>query len=472
MLAQTMDPTQPKDNRRGNQGTNGGITDSYVGQRHDYDRGRVQKQIDWLRDLAAMMRGLPGRKQVVFLSEGFDGKLIEGRDAAQAKSDNEAVIRGDFSQIDTDAVFGSSTQLTNLNRLEQAFRGSDVVLNAIDIGGVHGGTGQEGVAAQSKHGLFPPGRPTGGVVIHNSNDLNDDFQRYLHRQEVVYVLGFYAPAATKPGAFHPIKARVTGARARGTVAHRSGYYDGGAADFNERLLTASEIVMNDVAQNGVRVSALAAGLPAGGGRSAVPGIVDVDGGALLQSANDGRASAQVYVYAFGDDGGVKDHLYQPVSIDVKKLGERLRAGGVRYYGTLSLPPGRYAITNLARGTDGRNGFVRTELTVPKEGDVAVLTPIPIDEAPKAVLVKAAARDAGETYPFLVGAQKFVPCTTTSGKVALYVLGAKPDEIAVEGATVLGKKSSGGATTVVLQVDKPTEVTVKRNGAVLQRASIQ
>src|SRR4029078_6925943 len=108
----------------------------------------------------------------------------------------------------------------------------------------------------------------GGVVIHNSNDLNDDFQRYLHRQEVVYVLGFYAPAATKPGAFHPIKVKVTDAPARVTVAHRSEYYDGGAADFNERLLTASEIVMNDVAQNGVRVSALAAAFPAAGGKSA------------------------------------------------------------------------------------------------------------------------------------------------------------------------------------------------------------
>ena len=471
MLAQTMDRTYEKDNRRGNQG-GGGTTDSHVGQRYDYDRGRVQKQIDWLGELATMMRGLPGRKQVVFLSEGFDGKLIEGRDGAQAKTDNEAVIRGDFSQIDTDAVFGSSTQLTNLSRLEHAFRGSDVVLNAIDIGGVRGGTGQEGVAAQSNDGLFLLARPTGGVVIHNSNDLSDNFQRYLRRQEVVYVLGFYAPAATKPGAFHPIKVKVTGAQARVTVANRSGYYDSGTADFNERLLAASEIVMNDVAQNGVRISALAAAFPVAGGKSAVPVIVDVDGGALLQTANDGRASAQLYVYAFGDDGSVKDHLFQPVSIDMKKLGERLRAGGVRYYGTLSLPPGRYAIKTLVRGGDGRNGFARTELTVPKEGDVAVLTPIPIDEAPKAVLVKAAARDADEPYPFLLGAQKFVPCTTAAGKVALYVLGAKPEEIAVEGATVLGKTSSGGATTVILQVEKPTEVTVKRNGAVLQRASIQ
>jgi hypothetical protein len=205
----------------------------------------------------------------------------------------------------------------------------------------------------------------------------------------------------------------------------------------------------------------------------VPVIVDVDGAALLQTAKDGRVMASVYVYAFGDDGSVKDRLFQPVGIDVAKLGERLRAGGVRYYGTLSLPPGRYAIKALVRGLDGRNGFTRTELTVPKEGEVAVLTPIPIDDAPKAVLVKAAARSADEPYPFVVGTQKFVPCTTRSGgKVALYVVGAQPDEIAVEGAKVLGKMSSGGGTTVVLEVDKPTDVTVRRNGTVLQTASIR
>jgi hypothetical protein len=457
-------------NQKSSQGT--GHVDVYVSERHDYDRGRVQKQIEWLAELATMFRGLPGRKQVVFLSEGFDGALVQGRDTRQAAADNEAVIRGNIAGLDSDTIFGSSTQLTNLSRLERAFRGSDVVLNAIDIRGVRGGSGQEGGAPQSNDGLFLLSRSTGGVVIHNSNDLTGDFQRYLHRQEVVYVLGFYAPPATKAGAFHAIKVKVTGAPSRVTTAHRSGYYDAGAADFNERLLATSDIVMNDIAQSAVRISALAAAFPAGGGKASVPVIVDVDSAALLQAAKNGRASADVYVYAFGDDGSIKDRLFQPVSIDLQKLGERLRAGGIRYYGTLSLPPGRYVIKTLVHGVDGRNGFTRTELTVPKEGEVAVLTPIPIDEAPKAVLVKAAARSADEIYPFLVGTQKFVPCTTTSGKVALYVVGAKPEEIAVEGATVLNKTGSGGATTLVLQVENPTEVVIKRNGAILQRASIQ
>lgn len=448
------------------------VVEAHVSQDRSYDRGRVQKQIEWLGELATMLRSLPGRKQVVFLSEGFDGTLIQGRDTRNAAADNEQIIRGNLTDIDSDAVFGSATQLTNLTRLEHAFRGSDVVLSAIDIKGVRGLSGAEGVAPQSNDGLFLLARPTGGVVVHNSNDLADDFHRYLQRQEVVYVLGFYAPPATKPGAFHPIKVKVTNAPSRVSVANRSGFYDAGAADFNERLLSASEIVVNDIPQTGVRVSTLAAAFPAAGGNASVPVIVDVDGDALLATAKDGRASAQMYVYAFGDDGTIRDHLYQPLSIDLQKLGERLRAGGVRYYGTLSLPPGKFAIKTLVRGPGDRNGFTRTELTVPKDGEVAVLTPIPIDEAPKAVLVKATPRDANEPYPFTVGTKSYVPCATANGRVALYIVGASPEEIAVEGAQVVGKMMSGAGTTVIVQVDKPTEVTIKRNGAVLQTASIR
>jgi hypothetical protein len=440
-----------------------------------YDRSRVDKQIKWLADLGTTLRSVGGRKQVVLLSEGFDASLVQGRDMrdqAGQQQDIDNIVGGNLAKVDSDRVFGSATQLTNLARLERAYRGSDVVLSAIDLRGVRGMSESAGTVAQSNDGLFLLARPTGGMVIHNSNELADSFRRFLRPQEVVYVLGFYAPPPAKANAFHPLQVKVTGTEGRVSVTHRSGYYDAGGADFNERLLSTSEIVMNDVPQTGVRISTLAAAFPGDGGKAAVPVLVDIDAAALLEAAKDDRAYAEVYVYAFGDDGSVRDRLFQPLTFDLKKLKERLRAGGVRYYGMLSLPPGRYTIKTLVHNRDERNGFARTSLTVPKTGEAALLTPIPIDEAPKAVLVKAPRTD-GEVYPFMVGTQKFVPCTTRAGgRVALYVVGAEPDEIAVEGATVLGKTSSGGGVTVVVQVDKPTEVTVKRNGAVLQRASIQ
>src|ERR1044071_9223049 len=242
-----------------------GDRERFVGYNRAYDRVRVQKQVEWLGELAKIMRGLPGRKQIVFLSEGFDGSLIQGSDGEQAKSNSDAIMHGDIATIESDSVFGSSTQLTNLRGLEQAFRGSDVVLNTIDVRGIRGMTGETASISDSKDGLFLLAGPTGGIVIHNSNNLNDDFQRYLHRQEVVYILGFYAPPPTKAGACHPIKVKVTGAAGRVTVANGSGYYDGGATDFNERLLATSDIVMNDIAQKDVRISALAAAFPAAGG---------------------------------------------------------------------------------------------------------------------------------------------------------------------------------------------------------------
>ncbi|HEV2721545.1 MAG TPA: hypothetical protein VG323_16100 [Thermoanaerobaculia bacterium] len=443
-------------------------------QARAYDRNRVDRQIKWLADLGMTLRGVGGRKQVVLLSEGFDATLVQGRDLHDQEGrqrDLEAIIAGDVAHVDSDNIFGNATQLTNVARLERAFRGSDVILSAIDIRGVRGMSELAGTMAKSNDGLFLLSRPTGGVVIHNSNELADSFRRFLRPQEVVYVLGFYAPSAAKANLFHPLQVTVTGMESRVTVSHRSGYYDAGGADFNERLLSTSEIVMNDVPQKDVPISTLAAAFPAGGGRAVVPVIVDIDAAALLASAKDGRAYAEVFLYAFGDDGGVRDRLFQPLTFDLKKVGDRLRANGIRYYGTLSLPPGRYTIKTLVHTRDEHNGFAVAPLVVPKDGQAAVLTPIPIDEAPKAVLVKAPRTDT-ETYPFTVGTQKYVPCTTRNGRVALYIVGAQPEEITVEGATVLGKTSSGGATTVVLQVDKPTEVTIKRNGEVLQTASIR
>lgn len=439
-----------------------------------YDRARVDQQLKWLSDLGMTLRGVPGRKEVVLLSEGFDASVIQGRDMRdrmQEAKDMQSLERGNLANVDSDRIFGSATQLTNLARLERAFRGSDVILSAIDIHGVRELAESPGMMSRTNDGLYLLSRPTGGVVIQNSNQLGDDFRRFLHAQEVVYVLGFYAPAPAKANAFHPLNVKVTGTQGRVTVSHRSGYYDAGGADVNERLLTTSEIVMGNVPMTDVRISTLAAAFPAGGGRAAVPVIVDIDAAALLQSAKDDRAYAEVFIYAFDDDGGVRDRVFQPLTFDLRKLRDRLTAGGIRYYGTLSLPPGRYTIKTLVHTRDERNGFAISALTVPKDGEAAVLTPIPIDEQPKAVLVKAHRTDS-EPYPFTVGTQKYVPCTTRSGKVALYVVGAQPDEIAVEGATVLGKTSSGGATTLVLQVEKPTEVTIKRNGAVLQTASIR
>ena len=204
-------------------------------------RQRVEKEIDFLGQLAKMLRAVPGRKQIVLLTEGFDAAYLQGRDvraSADAANENEQILRGQVYNIDNDARFGNTASMTTLDRMAQFFRQSDVVLNAIDIQGVRVQNDvQQGKSINSNAGLFLLARPTGGEVFENVNNLKTNFDRMLKQQEVVYVLGFQAPTQ-KPGTFHNLKVKlvnVPGAR----VFHRAGYFekrrrDAGRADAQQR----------------------------------------------------------------------------------------------------------------------------------------------------------------------------------------------------------------------------------------------
>src|SRR5437763_4040544 len=350
-----------------------------------YVRTRVEKQVDYLGQLAKTLRAVPGRKQVILLSEGFDAKYLQGRDARDtegATRENDAVTSGQYWKVDSDARYGSSSSLSMLDRMAQAFRASDVVLHAIDIQGVRV---QNDVASgsniNSNAGLFTISRPTGGDVFQNSNDLNNNFSRMLRAQEVVYVLAFQGPSGNS-GKYHDLKVKLV--NAGGRVNYRTGYYENGGETPAERALTTAEVIVNDIPQDDVHVAAFAAAFPAGNGNSQVPIILDINGPDLMKEARGNMAGAEVFVYAFDDEGVVRDRLYQRLTLDVRKVGDRLKSG-VRYYGTLVLPPGSYAIKSLVRaGEPAKNetekrGYARTNVIVPKSGAIAVLPPIPIDD---------------------------------------------------------------------------------------------
>ena len=436
-----------------------------------YVRGRVEKQVDYLGDLARTLRAVPGRKQVILLSEGFDAKYLQGRDARDTEAtarDNDAVTTGQYWKVDNDARYGSTSSLSMLDRMAQSFRSSDVVLDAIDIQGVRVQNDvTSGANINSNAGLFVLSRPTGGEVFQNSNDLKNNFDRMLHAQEVVYVIGFQASTAS-PGKFHDLKVKLV--NSPGRVSYRMGYYENGGESAAERALTTAEVIVNDIPQDDVHLAAFAAPFPASNGNSQVPVILDLNGADLARQAKGSMAAAEIFVYAFDSEGIVRDRLYQRLTLDMKKVGDRLRTTGVRYYGTLVLPPGTYAIKSLVRAgePDKKNpndvekrGFARTDVIVPKAGEIAVLSPIPIDEQTKWLLVKGADRGVTGDYPFELNGQNFVPSATASNKVAVVVFGATANELTWETTPktkLLGTIPMTGGTKLILQLDDPAQVS--------------
>ena len=63
----------------------------------EFARQQVHNEIDWLAQLAASLRNMRGRPQIVLLSDGFDARTINGRSAKEKNGEIEdfnAIVNG------------------------------------------------------------------------------------------------------------------------------------------------------------------------------------------------------------------------------------------------------------------------------------------------------------------------------------------------------------------------------------------
>lgn len=445
-------------------------------------RTRVRREVEMLSSVARSLQKLAGRKHLVLLSEGFDPRLVTGRDIGETEEQEEearAISHGEVWKVDSDKRFGSADSMKSIDLMADAFRKADVVLHAVDIQGVRVQNDvRSGAKFNSNGGLFLLADSTGGTVFRNSNDISAEFDRLTRQHEVVYVLGFHVPVA-RPGQFHNLKVKlvnVPGAR----VQHRGGYYDPGSESTIERALTTAEVIVNDMPQDAIAVAALAASFPTGGPTAQVPVVLEIDGAGLVQAAKGGIATTDIFVYAFDEDGIVRDSLFQRVALDLAKVGDRLGSTGIRFYGTLHLPPGQYAVKNLVRvGETDAKGYRRIDLTVPANGDVSVVRPLFFQPADDWLMIKSTRDKANAPYPFMVGGDSFIPAaraTLRKGEprlFALFIYNADPDELALDivpSATLVSQTASDDVTKYVFALDhipadaKELGVTVRKKGS--------
>ncbi|HVT44404.1 MAG TPA: VWA domain-containing protein [Thermoanaerobaculia bacterium] len=379
-------------------------------------RNRIERQLQSFGNLARLLNSVRGRKQIVLLSEGFDGRLVQGRQELNnldLQLEQDALMRGEIWRIDNDQRFGNTKALRDLAEMGRLFRASDVVLHAIDIKGLRApNDARLGSHSVSNESLFLISRPTGGTVFKNSNDLHEAFARMLKQQEVVYILGFQTTPSGSPGKFHDLKVEVRVVGHSGLrVSHRAGYYEPRLqVNAVEQMLSATDILMNDIPFQDVKTSVLAVPFARNEGNAEVPVIVEMSGKSLLDRVSADVVNGELFIYAFDQSNSVKDYLFQIFSLDLKKVRGVLSNSGLKYYGVLSLPPGDYTIKTLVRVLEsGSNGFTRTTIRVPAYGEPAMLPPLWFEEPDQWILLRGVSKAGGEiAYPFTVAEQSFIP----------------------------------------------------------------
>ena len=373
---------------------------------------RVTSQLRNYGSVARVLDRLRGQKQIILLSEGFDARLITGREQLgfqDTQRENDAVLSGEVWKVDSEQRFGSASGTTEITEMAEVFRRSDVKLHAIDIKGIRSDVdASAGFKRSSNEALWLVTRPTGGTVFRNSNDLADNFQRLVESQEVIYLLGFRAQT-TGRGKFHPLRVKL--ANARGDVTHRAGYFEPAATtDGLARTLTTAEIMMNNIPVDDVGVRALAVPFLRSDGIADVPVIVEVDGKTLLDKVAGNALPVEFFIYAFDDEGLIRDQVYQRVAFDLGQLRERLAGTGAKYYHTLRLPPGDYSVRILVRAAGEATGLRSLDVTVPAVGARMVAPPLVFDAGiANWVVVRGETRPGvSAEYPFQVGDRVFVP----------------------------------------------------------------
>src|ERR1051326_2974014 len=456
----------------------------------EIQRQRIQKQVNILAGLTKSLRAVTGQKSVLLLSEGFDPRLVQGRAAGtsiEKANENSAREHGELWNVNSDDIYGSSTSLSIVDRLGDMAKRSDVILYAVDIKGLRTNMDtQSGYQVKSNEVLHLLADATGGVVFQNTNDLANDFEKVVKHQEVTYVLAFNAPTST-PGKFHKLNVKLVNVPSGARVIARTGYYEAGGENQTERTLSNAEIVLNDIPQSAIHVAAVAAPFATKSENAQVPVIVEANGNDLLAGAKNNIITTDVFVYAFDEDGLVRDSIVQRLPMDVTKVADKLKATGLKYYVTLSLPEGKYAIKTLVRVAENEaKGFARTDIVVPKAGDLALSPPIFVDtDSSKWLMVKGNSHDkTNAAYPFEVNGEPFVPkaeaklAAGQSRKFVLFVQNAAPDELTIDTtpkATVVSQLRGATGSKLVYELAGQSgastlNVTVKKKGTSAEQST--
>lgn len=380
-------------------------------------RGQVLRLVDSLGELARSLRGVEGRKQVLFFSAGFDSRPLVGASGSEAADAGEALAGGRQFEVETSARYGDVTLRAMLTGAMQRLSGSDCVVHTIDVTGLAGQdritqlvtTRDAARPVAGRESLNFIAAQTGGRFFRDTNDLSPALGELLEMTSRFYVLGYQPDDLKGPGHYHKLKVKL--ARKGSKLSHRAGFHERlprSAQSPLQRMFEAAQLVVTGAGTNDLRFSALCYPFPAGD-RQILGLVVQVPHDELHWDR--GRVALELYGYVVAVDGSVVDHMAHAVRLQPDETDPLRPARGVSLYGTLGVPPGRYTLKLMLVETDsGASGvqFIELDVPAPDRRLGYLLPPLVADEMGDWVAVELGSGQTASPFPFAIAGRPFMP----------------------------------------------------------------
>jgi VWFA-related protein len=382
-------------------------------------RSHVQTLLAGFEELARGLRNVEGRKQVVYFSAGFDSRFLVGEQGYEQETTNLSLEQGRLWEVDGQARFGDARIRERIAEATQSLARADAVVHTIDVTGFGSDDSlsrltplQDGTRdTRGREGLSLLAAETGGRFFKDTNNLTPVLAEMLEMTSRYYVLGIQPRSAKGPGAFHKIKVKI--ARKGVKLSHRPGYFERVAVAAKtplQRQFEAAQLVMTGVGDADLRFSSLCLPFPEPGERQTLGVVVQVPRESLRWKGGE-PLSLELYGYAVAEDGTARDYVAQLARLDPALADPTGDALGVSFFGSLSVPAGRYTLRLMLHEREsGASGIQFIDVVVPPyDPRVGFLLPPVLKEQGRWItLDMSKGREGGRPYPFEVGGKPFLP----------------------------------------------------------------
>ncbi len=281
----------------------------------------LRQSVDALKELVGSLAGLPGRKALLYVSNGLP--MTPGEDLFFLLDEEFGGRTG--GQL-TASRYRARNMLRELTAQANANRVSFYTLEAAGLRG-HSSLSAENTSAGGSRiqvdavratnlqtSLAMMARDTGGLAAYNTNNYDGALRNLAADIGSYYSLG-YSPVHAREGRYHQLEVKVKG---RGLVVrHRDGYRDKDPETRLNEGTVATLLYGGESNPWGVQVETET---PRRGndGKLLVPLLVKIPIGAIVLAPADGwhRGRTKVSVAVIDDDGRVSKVTISPVPIDI------------------------------------------------------------------------------------------------------------------------------------------------------------
>jgi VWFA-related protein len=226
-------------------------------------RRRVEITLRSLQSIANRLAGVPGRKNLIWISGGFPftiqfdkGDLSIGSPTATEFAQETKRTAQALDMADVAVYPVNASGLTNRIRTLKPLVSRETIV------GTYGVTASGNLkmpelptTTDENNAMLALAEWTGGKAFYNTNDLSSAIRRAMEDAEATYTLGFYPEQGAMDEKYHEIRVKVTQKAVE--VRSRKGYFATRSSAPNENDVTArfSGVVTNPLDATGIGLKA-------------------------------------------------------------------------------------------------------------------------------------------------------------------------------------------------------------------------